>query len=134
MNRPDLWGTVKEVIEDVNEFENPELRQIAQHLWQYCANGAGGTLGEIMAGCQSPGLCRMMTDMAQRGGERGNYEQVLKCALENLRQLKFNREREELRLMVPQAGETYGADAQAAMLLDLQAKIKPDLRRAGGRM
>jgi hypothetical protein len=136
LNRPDLFGEVTGAMVDVDDFNDPELRQIAEHLWHCLQQGKGGTLGSITAGCQSPELCNRMIEMAEQGSDRGNYEQTLADALDNLQFVKEKHKRMEMHRLAAAAEKDYGPDAQTAMLLELQTKlqtnIKPDLRKTGG--
>jgi len=137
LNKQELFSKVKAVLPDVSDFSDPELKQIAGRIWGCYQDGVGMTLAEILAGCQSPELCRKMTDLADRGADRGNYEQTLSDALENIKQMKEKQTCQELRQMVSSAGRDFGQDAETAMLYDLQTRIKrlqakPDSRKAGG--
>lgn len=135
LNRPDLFEPVGQAIaEPEQEFTDEIYRPIAQRIWSYCdANDGQGSLVEILATCESTELCRIMTDMAERGAQRGNYEGTLAGALENLRRLKADKTRQEMCQVVSAAAKKYGDDAEAAMLLDIQAKWRPDMRRTGAR-
>jgi len=122
LNRPDLFPQVQAVIEDANEFTDPILNPIAQRLWSYCSRGGIGPLSEILAGCESTEMCNIMTDMADRAQTRGNFEQTMEGALEKLRHLERQQSIKELREQVSTVGEKYGSQAQAAVLLEYQAR------------
>ena len=136
LNRPDLVERVREIFARPDDFEGQTHRQVAEQIWQYCDSGGdllGGSLGQMTAACSSTEICRIMTDMAERGEDRGNFENTLDGALENVLRIRAERSRSQVRQMVGTAAEKYGQDAETAMLMDIQARLGPDPRRAGAR-
>ena len=128
LNRPDMFGQVREVIPDAEGFSEGPLKQIARRLWDYFGQGGTGSLGEILAGCESTQLCRIMTDLSQQGSDRENYEMTLVGALEKLRVLNRKQERQDLSEQISQAGKKYGKDAEAALLMEFHSKNQSDPR------
>ncbi len=135
MTQPELFGQVEAVVATPDEIADPQLQQIARLIWDYCRREDRGTLGELMAVCESPELCRMITDMAERGGSYDDPTLVISDALENIQRLRNKDERAELRSMISTAKDEYGKEAEGAMLMDILQRIKenPDLRKAGMR-
>ena len=131
LNRPDMFERVRAEIPDAEVFTEGPLRQIARRLWDYFGQGGTGTLGEILAGCESSDLCRIMTDLSQHGSDRENYEMTLEGAMENLRFLERRQQRQNLREQLSQAGKKYGKDAEAAILMEIQSKYRSDPRHTG---
>jgi DNA primase len=131
LNRPELFEVVKQVIVSPDDLSHPDLLPIAQRVWRYCSGGGRGTLGEILAGCESVTLCKIMTDMAEQGAVRGNFESTLAGALRNWRRIQNEEARREVKELVLSASKKYGDDTEAAMLMDYQSKCEPDPRRVG---
>jgi hypothetical protein len=133
LNRLEMFGQVKETIAKASEFSDELLRAIAERVWQYCEQGGTGPLGELLGRCESTELCRMITDLADRGAARGNFEKTLNGALEHIRHVQAENSRREVRQLVSTAAEKYGQDAEAAMLAEIHSKWQPDMRRPGAR-
>ena len=133
LNRPELFELVQQELPDANEFTDDILRVVAQRIWKYCQAGHSGTLGEMLATCPSTELCGIMTEMAQRGSERGNYEMTLAGALRNVRQIRAEHAHGKLSAMLATAAQDYSPEAETAMLAEIQAKWQPNVRRAGAR-
>jgi len=136
LNRPDLFKEVREVIppeQRAAEFTDPVLGPIADRIWQYCDKGGRGEIAAILAGVESVELTNIMTDMAVRGSRRGNFESTLSGALANIRHVKTERARGEIREMASSAEKKYGPDAETAMLMEFHSKWQPDPRRSGAR-
>ena len=131
LNRPELFEVVKEVITTPEDLAHPDLLSIAERVWKYCSGGGKGSLGEILAGCESVTLCQIMTDMAEQGAARGNYESTLAGALRNWQRIRNEEARREVKELVSSASEKYGDDTETAMLMDYQSKWEPDPRRVG---
>ncbi len=131
LNKPEMIGQVKEVIADPSKFSDPLLCQIAAYLWPYFERGEVVSLGEMLAGCSSTETCKIITDMAQTGADRANYELTLRGALDNLIALSAEQANQELLNLVVKAKEAFGDDAETAMLRDIQARCRPDPRRIG---
>ncbi|MBN1764803.1 MAG: DNA primase [Sedimentisphaerales bacterium] len=132
INKPECFEEIKKNIEP-EDFIDPQMRQVAARIWQYCdktENINNFSLVAILAGCESPELCRMITELEQSGARRGNFEHTLEGALNNIRKLKSDKSQETLKGKIRQARDQYGQDAQAALMLEIQAKHKPDPRRA----
>ncbi|MCF7957837.1 MAG: DNA primase [Phycisphaerae bacterium] len=133
MTRPELLSNVELVISSPDEIADPQLQQIARRTWDFCRQEERGTLGELMAVCESPELCRLITDMAERGRSYDDPELILSDALANIQHLKSKDERAELRSMISTAKDEFGKEAEGAMLMDILQRIKenPDPRKAG---
>jgi len=121
LNRGDLFEQVRKEI-GPDEFSDPVLRQIAQRLWDYFGGGGNGSLAAILAGCESTELCNKITDMAEGGSQRENFEVRLERTLKSLRRLETEQSQQELHRMTSHAEEKYGKDAQTALLLEIQTK------------
>ncbi|MBN1846580.1 MAG: DNA primase [Sedimentisphaerales bacterium] len=123
LNRPELLDQVRPELAGPDEFADAIHRAVAQRLWQ-CRDGAGvASLGQITAGCENPDLCRIITDMAGRGEQRGNYQATLDGALERLRQHRRDTACRAISEQAGSAAETYGPEAATAMLQDMQARL-----------
>ena len=133
LNRPELFAVVKATLPGPDEYKDEVLKPIAERIWDYCSRGGTGSVAEMTATCQSPVLCSIMTELAQRGSERGNFEATLAGALRNLEREKQNRQRQEYRELASEAARKYGEDAETAMLQALMNKWQPDPRRPGAR-
>lgn len=133
LNKPDLFAMVRGFVTGPELFRNAIDQAIAKRVWDYCSRGGAGPLSEIMATCQDPELCDIMTDLAADGEKRGNYEKTLEGALANLQLEQVEQDRREIRDMVLTAEQDYGEDAEAALLMEFQAKYQPNLRRSGAR-
>ena len=129
LNRSDLFERVKGALPEDWKTEDPILRPIAERIWEYSAQGGRGGCVEIIAMVESTELCKIMTDMALEGEQRGNFEQSLADALSNIKLLLADRERQTIREHIATSSEKYGAAAQTAMLKDIQSKLREDKRR-----
>ena len=132
LNRTDMLEQVREFFGGADEFRGELHRIVARRLWDGVERGAEG-LGELLGSCDDPEIARVMTDMAYRGQQRGNFESTLGGALSNIGLVRGRHERENLREMVSSVGQEFGSDTEAAMLMDIQARISPDQRKAGPR-
>ena len=133
LNRPELLSAVGDVVSGPGDFKDEIHRAIAERLWQYGQLGGSGMLSEILAGVESVQLCGIMTDMAEAGAARGNFEERLIAAVKNIEHMRREDERQSVRELVSTAGEQYGDDAEAAALMEYQSKWQPDPRRPGAR-
>jgi len=129
LNRPDLFGEVRRAIPNVEDIAEPVLQQIARRIWVCLEKSDNVPLAEILAGCESPQLCEKILSLAELGEIRGNYEETLRGALENIERIGRQQAKQELRVVFDKARQQYGKDAHNAMMLEIQAKHEPDVRR-----
>ncbi|MBI9018816.1 MAG: DNA primase [Phycisphaerae bacterium] len=125
LNQPDLLKKVIEAKISPENFKVPQLKQVAQRLWQCCQNDSGITLSIILAGCPDQQLCNIMTDLAQSGADRGNNEQTLEGLLEALKSRFDNQARRQLAI-----GQSDVDDSMAQIqerLRDLHSRSKKKL-------
>ena len=122
LNKSHLFDVVREELKEPTDFSDEIHQRIARQLWQGYATNPDSTLGELMAGCESPELCRLITDMAARGEKRGNYEATLEGALKRIRLIKREEAGREVSEQAATAGEKFGEEAQNAILYDVQAR------------
>jgi len=131
LNRPDFFEQAQEQV-NVDEIEEPRLQSIARHIWDYCRRGGQGQAHEMVAGCEDIEMSDLATTLIDRGARRENYEQTLKGALGFLENHRLEQSRQELRSQLVAAGENFGDDAQAAVLLAIQEKLRENPRCGGG--
>jgi DNA primase len=122
LNKPHLFTVAREALPEPTDFADEIHQRIAQQIWQAYERNPDYTLGELMAGCTSPELCRMITDMADRGEKRGNYEATLEYAFKRIRMIQHEQAASELSEQAITAGEKYGNEAETALLYDVQAR------------
>jgi len=91
VNRPDLFDLAAERI-DPSDFQDPRLRTLAECVW---AMGQAGRLSleELLAAEAMSPWGALLTDLAEAGERRGNFEETLHGALSSLLR---RREKEEL--------------------------------------
>lgn len=129
LNRPELFSLAVVQIPQADSFRDPVHRAIAEVLWPYLRDHPDGQLREILTVIDSMELTRIVTDMAERGLVRGNFEQTLAGALRLIDHEKAEAARSEVRDLIAGAAAAYGEDAETAALLEYQAKWRPDPRR-----
>ena len=122
LNKPHLFEPVQEEMKDPTAFADEIHQRIARLIWQAYARKPNCTLGELMAGCESPELCRMITDMADRGEKRGNYEATLLGALTRIQMIKREEAGREVSEQAATAAAKFGHEAEDALLYDVQAR------------
>ena len=133
LNRPEFFPAVAETITEPNkEITDPVLSAVANIIWEVYRENPEATLALLLANCQSTELATVITDLAEAGQERDNFENTLNGALENIKRIKQEQARSAIRQLATDQ-EQYGSDAQAAMLLDYQSQFKDDPRRIGVR-
>ncbi|MBN2211767.1 MAG: DNA primase [Sedimentisphaerales bacterium] len=130
LNRPDLFSQVQQVLDSADEVHSERLKPLVQQVWPWCLQGEDN-LAMLTATCEDPDICADITDLAQRGEERGNFEARLKGALERLEDEKPRQHRGQLRQELAYAAQRYGDDVEAALLSEIVARQKPDPRRPG---
>jgi DNA primase len=131
LNRPDLLDAAKKILPRTEDFSDPVLAAAAGYLWRLNPQESSVTLASIMSQCEDVTLCDLMTDLAENGAARGNYENTLAGAMNNLAHLRERAERAQIREVLSQSGGRFDDDVQTAMLHNIQTKCKPDLRKAG---
>ena len=96
LNRPDLFDQAAERISP-EHFHDPVLRQVADHVWEA---GAAGRLriNELLACEQLSPHSGLLVELARRGERRGNYEQTLTGAVENMLYRQGRSELQDLKL------------------------------------
>jgi DNA primase len=130
-NRPDLLDAAQRILPRAEDFSDPDLAEAAKYLWQRRGQEDSKSLAHVLAQCEDPALCDMITDLAASGAARENYENTLAGALNNLAHLQERSERSQIRQVLSRSGDRYDDDLRNAMLQNLQTKCKPDLRRPG---
>lgn len=133
LNCPEFFAQAREVLSGPDDFADGVLAHVAKLIWDSHERGGSGTIGEVLATIEDVELGSIVTEMAQRGRQRGNYDNTFSGALETLRQGRDDLNRQRVREAVSNAAEQYGQDAEAAMLLEIQAGYKPNARRPGAR-
>jgi hypothetical protein len=129
LNRPELYNLVLHQIPAAGSFKDPVHRVIAEIVWPFLHENPTGRLNELLALIDSMEISRLVTDMAQRGAARGNYEETLAGALRLIEHEDAEAARSDVRDLISTAGTAYGEDAETAALLEYQAKWRPDQRR-----
>jgi len=124
LNRPELFAEARVVIDSAEGFLDETQREIARRLWSHGQAGGTGPLAAILASCESPALCGVMTDLAARGEARGNFEDTLRGALGRVLGRRAERGRRELTEMIRTAAGQYGEVTEAALLQDVQARLR----------
>ena len=133
LNYPDCFERVENVMADPDEFSPGILRRIAGLIWDAHERYGQATITNILATVHDLQLSNILTDMVERGASRGEFDNTLDGALAALAQARNEQERQRVRQAVTTAAVDYGDDAEAAMLLEIQAKYGPNLRRPGAR-
>jgi len=82
LNRPDLLDSAAERI-DPQDFQDPRLRAVAECLWRM---GQAGRLSleELLAVEAMSRLGGLLTDLAEVGESRGNFEETLRGAVSSM--------------------------------------------------
>jgi len=124
LNKAHLFEVVREEMKEPSSFADEIHQRIAQQIWQAYERKSDCTLGELMAGCESPELCRVITDMADRGERRGNYEATLSGALRRIQMIGREEADREVGEQAVTAAEKYGHEAETALLYDVQSRQK----------
>jgi hypothetical protein len=122
LNKPHLFEVVRAEIKEPSAFADEIHQRIARQIWQAYERKPDCTLGELMAGCESPELCGVITDMADLGERRGNYEATLSGALRRIQMLKREEACREVSDQAATAAEKFGNEAEDALLYDVQAR------------
>jgi hypothetical protein len=121
LNRPDLFGSVSGRV-GPEDFSGDRLRPIATCLWRLGAAGGWAT-DELLAKEEMSGSGSLLAELLTEGERRGNYEQTLSGAVE---QIAGRRSREELQEL-----KKSGLDDDA--LRKLPPRLgKADMRRFPG--
>ena len=82
LNRPDLFDLAAERI-DPHDFVDPQLRTVAECLWALGA-AARLSLDELLAAEAMSDHGGLLTDLAESGDRRGNFEETLQGAISYL--------------------------------------------------
>ena len=119
LNRPELLDGIVEKI-GPEDFGDPEFRIIAQQVWKL---GRAGrlSLDELLLDEAMSSRSNLLTDLAASGEHRGNYEQTLEGAVEDLLYRRRQKELQELK-------SAAGTDDDALRKLS-QGLASPDVRR-----
>ena len=134
LNQPQFFPAVAEVMPDpTEEISEPVLLGAADIIWNFYRENPEGNLAQLLARCQSPEMAVVITDLAAAGEERENYINTLNGALENIKRLREENNRQAIKQMAVGEAQQFGPDAQAAMLRDYQSQFRPDPRRIGVR-
>ena len=94
LNRPDLFAQAAERVSP-DDFTDPTLHQVAQAAWPAWQQGAV-RIDELLAREELSTLAALLVDLAAGGERRGNYEQTLTGAVDNL---VYRRGRQEMQDM-----------------------------------
>jgi len=118
LNRPDLFDQAAERL-DPKDFTDEQYCKIASRVWAAGASG-GANLDELLADEETTALGGLLTHLAAEGERRGNYEQTLAGAVQNMLYRRQRRELDDLRAS-PTSDEA---------LRELSQRLKqPDVRR-----
>ncbi|MCJ7543233.1 MAG: DNA primase [Phycisphaerae bacterium] len=95
LNRPDLLAQASQRISP-EDFSDPTLRQIAQAVWS--AFAAGTTrIDELLAREELSTHAGLLVELSESGERRGNYEQTLAGAVEDLVYRRGRQEMQDLK-------------------------------------
>ena len=95
LNAPELFDAAAEHV-DPEDFMDAQLRIIAQVIWPLAAE-ARLALEELLATEAMSNFGSLLTELAQAGNRRENYEQTLAGAVEHLRYRRSRRELQEIK-------------------------------------
>ncbi len=128
LNEPERFEQIAQAITELPELADPELNQILRLVRHSCSVNHARNLSEILAGCESPLLCARITDLADRGGKRGNFDQTLDGALAYIQRSQEKQNRQDIRQLVSANAQDLGPEAQTAMLQELQMRLQTNHR------
>jgi len=115
LNRPDLFDQAAERL-DPKDFTDEQYHKIARRVWA----AGGANLDELLAEEETTSLGGLLTDLAAEGERRGNYEQTLAGAVQDILYRRQRRELDDLRAS-PTSDEA---------LRELSQRLRqPDVRR-----
>jgi DNA primase len=113
LNRPDLLGTV-ENWPPLQRIADEQDRRIAAAIFGAAEESCAFTLADVLSRCSEPADGARITQLADRGAARGNYEATLRLALERLGQGAREAEVEETRRRLLAVADGEGGAARAA--------------------
>jgi len=96
LNEPKLYETVKEQI-SADIFDVPILRQVATILFETLDHDTNVPLNEIMTRAESVELGNCITELAEVGLKKGNFESSLAGALRVIEQYKAQKQNTKIR-------------------------------------
>jgi len=121
LNEPALFRATKQRIKP-EMFDVPVLAKIANILFEKLNEDINTSLAEILVLVESPNLASAITDLAQSGQEKGNFQTSLNGAIEALNEYYKNRKKPDQKAKI--------SEIEALKKLS-EKQSKPNLRNMG---
>lgn len=87
LNEPDLFENVQELI-SVDDFDVPDLAHIAAAVFESITENSDNFLSQVLAKTEEVEIANIITELAQTGEEKGNFQVRLNDAIKAIKKIR----------------------------------------------